>query len=62
MQLSKRRRSNMSQSKGRYECKHLSHDDHCGVRDGAVGHREGNGVQGDGGEVCVECGRDCPEE
>ena len=24
-------------------------------------HRESNGDQGNGGEVCVECGRDCPD-
>ena len=39
----------------------LSYDDHCEARDGAGCHRESNGDQGDGGEFCVECGRDCPE-
>ena len=38
-----------------------SYDDHCEARDGAGCHRESNGDQGDEGEVCVECGRDCSE-
>ena len=47
--------------------KHLSYDDHCEgrevglVRDGASCHREGRGDQGDGGEICVECGRERTE-
>ena len=68
MQVPKCRRSNMTQSAkvatnaNNSDTKIAVKAERSGfVRDGANCHREGRGDQGDGGEICVECGRERTE-